>query len=251
MKLKSIIFAPVIAILLLASCSKDKIITREIETPKIAETQAAQPTIRTNTEPNLKAYIFIETQSKLRLVVDYLKTIPRDPQSTGIPFYACWTGIGIRNTNFRDLNNYLSMPLWTNGVLPKVISSNIPQVSGGKDAQGNPKIAYNFETVKIPKNTVNDNAWVLVAIPVSAMNNDTRRQHKIASYGMIGTRMVSSGNNTQTVLNTNTQLSSYLINYTGSVIPKGLYRIYSTYSDTWMRIKFDSTSDRFLRGSGN
>lgn len=235
----------------MASCTKDNITKNAAETPKILENQASQSLISTNAESNLKAYIFIETQAKLTTVVNYLKTIPRDPRSSGTPFYACWTMVTPRSTNFWDLNNYLSMPLWTNGVLPRVITTNVPQVSGGRDAHGNPIIAYNFETIKIPKNTINDWGWVLVAIPVSAMNNDSKKQNKIASYGMNGTKMVSSGNNTQTVINTNSLLSSYLIDYTGNVIPKGRYRIYSTYPDSWMRIKFDSTTDRYLRGAGN
>jgi hypothetical protein len=159
--------------------------------------------------------------------------------------------VSIQTRTVNDLQNYLNMPLWTNGVLPQVIQTEVPQVSGGTDSYGNPITAYNFTTIKIPKNTINENAWVLVLIPVSAMNNDTKRQNRIAYYARNATRIVSSANNTQTAINTNTQLSSYLINYTGSIIPQGLYRVYSTYNNPGMRIGFTSTADFYLRGLSN
>lgn len=257
MKIKQLLLSLVTLSVFLVSCSKEEIGGVDIQ-PKQSTEQVQLSTnasttqnARVGTESNLKAYIFIEKQSKLTNVVNYLKTVPRNPQSTGPIFYSCWTMVGIQNTNFRDLNNYLSMPLWTNGVQPQVIQADIPQVSGGVDSYGNSKTAYNFTTVKIPKNTINDNAWVLVVIPVSAMNNDTRRLTKVSYYAMNGTRIVSSNTNTQTTINLNPQLSSYLINYTGTVIPQGLYRVYSTYSTVGMRFGFNSTNDVYLRGLSN
>ena len=80
------------------------------------------------------------------------------------------------------------------------------------------------------------------------MNNDTKRQRQIGFYTKNGNIMTSSGNNTHTIINTNTQLSSYVINYTGNIIPQGQYRVYSTYSDPAMRIKFNSLNDVYLGG---
>ncbi len=240
-------------LIFMVSCSKEKASIIEPSVKNTLEAQATSAQVSSNTEQNFKAYIFIERQSRLSMVVNYLKTVPRNPNSTSTPFYSCWTGVGIQKTNYHDFINYLSMPFWTNGVQPKVIQTDIPQISGGVDAYGNPKTAYNFTTVKIPKGSVNENAWILVVIPVSAMKDDTKRQNRIALYAWNGTRMVSSGNNTQTPVNTNPQLSSYLINYTGSVIPKGQYRVYSTYSSSGMRIMgwFNNTTDVHIRGLSN
>jgi hypothetical protein len=233
------------------SCSKEKASIIEPSLTKTVATQATSTQVSSNTEQNFKAYIFIERQSRTTQIVNYLKTLPRHPLSSGTPFYACNTMVSIQTRTVNDLQNYLNMPLWTNGVLPQVIQTEVPQVSGGTDSYGNPITAYNFTTIKIPKNTINENAWVLVLIPVSAMNNDTKRQNRIAYYARNATRIVSSANNTQTAINTNTQLSSYLINYTGSIIPQGLYRVYSTYNNPGMRIGFTSTADFYLRGLSN
>jgi hypothetical protein len=260
MKIKQLLLSFITLSVFVVSCSKEDITGVDFEKTKIEQSQELNSTSSTNpnlrvttsSTPNLKAYVFIEKQAKTTLIVNYLKnSVPRNPQSTSVPFYSCWTMVSIKNTNYRDLNNYLNMPFWTNGVLPQVIQADIPQVSGGVDEHGNPKMAYNFTTVKISKNTVNDNAWVLVLIPVSAMNNDTKRQTRIGYYAKNGTRIVSSANNSQTVLNTNTQLSSYLINYTGNVIPQGQYRVYSTYPNSSMRINFNMTNDVYLRGFSN
>ena len=181
MKLKQLLFAFLTLSVFFVSCTKEDLIV-DLESSTAPFEKATMSTTAEASVSNFKAYIFIEKQAKTTQIVNYLKTIPRDPLSTNVPFYSCWTMVSIQNSNYRDLNNYLSMPFWTNGVLPQVITSNIPQTSGGVDQEGNPKVAYNFETVKIPKNTVNDNAWVLVLIPTSAMNNDTKRQAKMLVF---------------------------------------------------------------------
>lgn len=250
MKIKQLLLGFLTLSVFFVSCTKEDLIV-DLESSTVPYSQAVMSTERIGVEPNLKAYIFIEKQSKTTSIVNYLKNQTRNPQSTGVPFYSCWTMVSIQNSNYRDLNNYLNMPFWSNGILPQVLTADIPQSSGGVDQHGNPKVAYNFETVKISKNTVNDNAWVLVLIPTSAMSNDTKRQNKIGYYAKNGTRIVSSANNSQTILNTNTLLSSFVINYTGNIIPQGQYRVYSTYTSSHMRIGFNSTNDVYLRGAGN
>jgi hypothetical protein len=210
-----------------------------------------------------KAYVFIEPQLKTKLIVDYLKTIPRRIQVVGntpflgrTPFYAFFTGVGLFNTNYTDLLNYIDMPYWYDGTLPSVIQSEIPQTTAvGVDNFGNPLKQYNFKTVKINKGTlgpVRQFGWVMVLIPVTAMANDTKKQVSIAYCEKNGTKIVSSANNTQTVINTNTMLHSYLLNYTGSRIPVGQYRVYSSYgSGSSMRIGFNSVNDVYFRGNSN
>jgi hypothetical protein len=257
MKIKQLLLSFVTLSVFLISCSKEEINGVNIQPKESIEQTTVQSTTistqnaRISSETNLKAYVFIERQSRTTTIVNYLKTIPRNPQSTGIPFYSCFTMVSLQTNNHRDLINYLNMPFWTNGVLPQVIQTDVPQVSGGVDSYGNPKTAYNFTTVKIPKGTVNELSWVLVLVPVSAMNNDTRRQNSIGYYASNGVRITSSANNTQTVINTNKSLSSHLINYTGNIIPQGLYRVYSTYNNMGMRIGFNSSNDVYLRGFSN
>ena len=256
MKLKQLFVAIFATSVLFVSCSKDDV----YEPVKQTETVSAQgSTLRTmSTSPttstvNPKAYIFIESRingSPVK-VVNYIKTIPRNPLSTGSRFYSFFAGGGIFSNNFRDLVSYYSMPFWNSDSHLRVIETEVPQVSGGVDLDNNPKLAFNFTTVKIPKGTLNDWGWVTVLIPTSAMNNDTKRQRQIGYYSKNGNRITSSGNNTQTIINTNSTLSSYVINYTGNVIPQGQYRVYSTYGGPGMMIKFNLTNDVYFRGASN
>lgn len=135
--------------------------------------------------------------------------------------------------------------------MPSVIQSEIPQSTGGTDLYGNTKTAYNFTTIKINKGTLNEYGWVTVLIPISAMSNDSKKQVKIAYYSKNGNVITSSGNNTQTIFSTNSTLYSYVLNYTGTRIPKGQYRVYSTYGGTEMRVKFNTTNDVYFRGASN
>ena len=251
MKIKRLILSVVTLSVFLISCSKEEINGENIQPKELIEQSVLQSTVestttstqnaRTSSETNFKAYVFIETRINRtpRKVVEYLQSTPRNPLSTGTRFLSFFVS-PITSSNFRDLNNYYSIPFWNKDSHLKVIVADVPQVSGGVDSYNNPKLAYNFTTVKIPKGTFNDFGWVTILIPISAMNNDTRRQTQI--------RVASSGNNTYMIRNTNTTLSSYVINYTGNVIPQGQYRVYSTYSDPAMMIGFNSLNDVYLGG---
>jgi len=253
MKLKQF-FLSVAITLLAISCTKQDVFTPQPNDVKSEPTATlATSSVRTTTsESNFKAYIFVEPQSKLSLIVNYLKTVPRSTQTTlNTPFYGFFTGSPIKTTNYTDLLNYIDMPYWYNGTLPSVIQSEIPQTSGGTDTYGNPKIAYNFSTIKINKGTFNEFGWVTVLIPTNGMLNDSKKQVKIAYYSKNGNVITSSGNNSQTIFNTNSTLYSYVLNYTGTRIPQGQYRVYSTYSGTEMRVRFNTTSDVYFRGASN
>ena len=255
MKLKQLFIAIFATSVLFVSCSKDDVY-EPVKQTSIESTQgqdlrtmSTSPTVSTTTP---KAYVFIESRinKSPRKVVDYLKSQPRNPQSTGERFLSFFVN-GITSSNFRDLNSYYSIPFWTSDASLRVIETEVPQVSGGLDSHNNPKLAYNFTTVKIPKGTFNDWGWVTVLIPTSAMNNDTKRQRQIGYYAKNGNRITSSGNNTHTIINTNTVLSSYVINYTGNVIPQGQYRVYTTHGGFGMMIGFNSTNDVYFRGASN
>jgi hypothetical protein len=263
MKIKKLILSVVTLSVFLISCSKEEINGVNIQPKELIEQSVSQSTVesttelstestqnaRTSTETNFKAYVFIETRinGTPRKVVEYLQSTPRNPLSTGTRFLSFFVS-PITSSNFRDLNNYYSIPFWNKDSHLKVIVADVPQVSGGMDIDNKPKFAYNFTTVKIPKGTFNDYGWVTVLIPISAMNNDTKRQKEIGYYAKSGTKITSSGNNTHTIIKTNTTLSSYVINYTGNVIPQGQYRVYSTYSGSGMMIRFNSSNDVYLRG---
>ena len=251
MKIKQLFVGIISLSVLLVSCSKEDVYVPKQES--VSETMSVATMAISPTSVELpKAYIFIEPQSKLNLVVNYLKSVPRSTQTvSSTPFYGFFTGLPIKSTNYTDLINYINMPHWYNGTLPSVIQSEIPQSSGGFDSQGNPKTAYNFTTVKINKGTLNEYGWVTVLIPVNAMSNDTKKQVKIAYYAKNGTKIVSSGNNTQTIINTNSTLYSFVLNYIGTRIPAGQYRVYSSYGGTSMRIGFNGANDVYFRGASN
>jgi hypothetical protein len=253
MKLKQFILAVMVTVFAI-SCTKQDTFTPQpsavVKTESVST--MASSSVGTTSQINNNAYIFIEPQSKLSLIVNYLKTVPRSTQTTlNTPFYGFFTGSPIKTTNHTDLLNYIDMPYWYNGTLPSVIQSEIPQTSGGTDSHGNSKTAYNFSTIKINKGTFNEFGWVTVLIPTSGMLNDTKKQVKIAYYAKNGTKIVSSGNNAQTIFNTNSTLYSYVLNYTGTRIPKGQYRVYSTYGGTEMRVRFNTTNDVYFRGASN
>lgn len=260
MKVKNLIFSLITFSFLVFSCTQEEIVPL---TPNSFQETMEMSTMAVNTPSTPKAYIFIEPQLKTKMIVDYLKTRPRSIQVTGntpflgrTPFYAFFTGVGLFNTNYTDLLNYINMPYWYNGELPTVIQSEIPQTTViGVDNFGNPLKQYNFKTIKINKGTLGPEkqfGWVMVLIPVNAMANDAKRQVSMAYCEKNGNKIVSSANNTQTVINMNTMLYSYLIDYTGTRIPVGKYRVYSTYgSGSSLRIGFNNTNDVYLRGNSN
>ena len=81
--------------------------------------------------------------------------------------------------------------------------------------------------------------WITVLIPVNATPNPNWRQSRMAS--------AHSNAVFRNPFNTNSTLSSYVLNYTGTRIPVGQYRVYSTYSGTESRPKV--VGDFYLRGS--
>jgi hypothetical protein len=259
MKIKQLLVSLVTLSVFLVSCSKEEINgvniqpKESIEQPIVQSITESTQNARTITETNFKAYVFIERQSRLSNIVNHLRSLPRNSQSTGSPFYGFFTGMGVFNSNYRDLNNYYNMVLWNNGVLNPVISVDVPQSTGGVDNHGNNKTAYNFSTIKIEKGTLNEWAWITILIPTSAMNNDTKKQTKIGVYKKNGNKITSVGQNgfDHTILNVNPMLSSYIIKSNGTVIPQGNYRVYSTYGGTSMRFKLNTTEDVYIWGISN
>jgi hypothetical protein len=141
------------------------------------------------------------------------------------------------------------MPHWYDGRLPAIIQADIPQTSGGLDTYGNPKIAYNFTTIKIPKNNVVGTAWINILIPVSAMANDTKRQRTVYTYEKIGNTLVTNGSWSGWTITMEKVIYESIIDYQGNRIPKGKYRVYGSYPDQALRANLTSNKDYYLKGN--
>jgi hypothetical protein len=121
-----------------------------------------------------------------------------------------------------DMNGYVSFTGWTGGVFPTVRTQSVPQVSGGVDAYGNSIVAYNFTTHEVPVNTVSNQAWYTWIIPTGATNNLIQHQIDVNSFG---------NPNSMTTLIMDSTIYTKTFNYTGSTIPTGVYRVYTTFAD--------------------
>jgi hypothetical protein len=247
MKLKQLFLAVTITLFAI-SCTKQDTFTTQQNTIKTdaVSTLATSSVATTSSESNNKAYIFIEPNSKYSMISTYLKSIPKSPQYS-LPFIGFF---GVNGDAWKyNFPNYIDMPYWYNGNLPQIIQSDIPQSSGGVDSYGNPVVAYNFKTVKISKNTVNSLSWIVVLIPVNAMNQDTKKQKVISCIEKNGNTTITNSSLSNKL--TDNVLYNTIIQYNGTKIPTGQYRIYSTYPSTGMRINLNSTNDVYLRGNGN
>lgn len=237
--MKKITSLLLVGILFLTSCTKQDIPTpQEPLSERIASTS-----VQTNsTTETPMAYVFIEPQSKVSLVTKYMKDTAKV-----VKFYSFWVGLNLQQSNVTDLNKYIDMPYWYNGVLPSVRQVEVPQTSGGIDMNGKPVVAHNFKSFMIPKNTINDFVWVTIFVPTSSMLNDTKRQKRVEySYKRNGTTAL-----TQNYTLTGSAPYSVIVNYTGNRIPQGTYRVISTWTNTNMRVRLNTTDDVYFRGNGN
>jgi hypothetical protein len=242
MKIKQLLLSLLTLSVFLVSCSKENILGSEI-TPINNMEHATMSTSSIGGEQTLlRAYIFVEPMSKHVMIKNHLKTLPFTGRLPFVGFH------GVNAGAWKDnLPNYINMTHWIDGRLPQIMQVDIPQTSGGIDTFGNPVQAFNFKTVKITKNTVNDKfSWIIVLIPINAMSNDTKRQRRIRIDEKVGNITKSS-----TVFTTDNVMSGTVINYNGNRIPAGQYRVYSTYPSSGMRLNLNSTNDVYIRGFSN
>lgn len=247
MKVKNLILSVAAFSVLLFSCSQEEIVPQPQNSSQETMELATMATSSTSTTP--KAYIFIEPTSKYVMVSKYLRDSTQKSPLFPRPFLG-YNGVDAGAIKYNFLN-YVDMPHWYDGRLPAIIQADIPQVSGGTDVYGNAKTAYNFTTVKIPKNTVVGTAWINIMIPVSAMANDTKRQKTVSTYEKIGNTLVTNGSWSGFTYTMERVIYEYTYNYQGNRIPKGLYRVYGTYPGTGLRANLTPTKDYYLRGSSN
>ena len=242
MKIKQLLLSLLTLSVFLVSCSKENILGSEI-TPINNMEHATMSTSSIGGEQTpLRAYIFVEPMSKHVMIKNHLKTLPFTGRLPFVGFH------GVNAGAWKDnLSNYINMTHWIDGRLPQIMQVDIPQTSGGIDTFGNPVQAFNFKTVKITKNTVNDKfSWIIVLIPINAMSNDTKRQKRIRIDEKAGNITRYS-----TVFTTDNVMSGTVINYNGNRIPAGQYRVYSTYPSSNMRLNLNSTNDVYIRGFSN
>ena len=241
MKIKQLLLSLLTLSVFLVSCSKENILGSDIAPINNME-HATMSTSSGGEQTPLRAYIFVEPVSKHVMIKNHLNKLPFIGRLPFVGFHGVNAGAWKYN-----LPNYINMPHWIDGRLPQIMQVDIPQTSGGIDTFGNPVQAFNFKTVKITKNTVNDKfSWIIVFIPINAMNNDTKRQRRIRIDEKVGNITKSS-----TIFTTDNVMSGTVINYNGDRIPAGQYRVYSTYPSSGMRLNLNSTNDVYIRGFSN
>ena len=225
MKIKQLSLA--VAITLLAiSCTKQDVSTPQPNDVKSESTTTlAASSVGTSSESSNLAYVFIEPKNKQNLIVKFLKdSVPH----AAIPFLGFNFGFGITPSNKNDLLNYINLKYWYNGQLPAVRTVNVSQST------------YLIDSLSINNLTINDNAtWITILIPVSAMANDTRRQTKI-QIGGTGLRT--------SVVNLNSTIHNYTLDYTGNNLPKRRYRLYTTFVSPTMRFNLTRAGNIFIKG---
>jgi hypothetical protein len=238
MKIKHLLLSLLTFSVFLTSCSKEDILGSEINPVVNMENATMSTSSDGGTQTPLRAYIFVEPRSKHTIIRNYLRTLP----FTGRLPFTGFHGVGLgenSKSNFPNFSNYINMPHWIDGRLPQIIQVDIPQTSGGIDTFGNPVRAFNFKTVKIAKNTVNDSfSYIIVLIPINAMNNDIKRQTLIR---------IVEGSGSPKDIKTDNVLSGVVINYNGNLIPAGQYRIYTT-TDRGMVLNLNSRNDVYISG---
>ena len=246
MKIKQLLLSLLTLSVFLVSCSKENILGSEITPINNMEHATMSTSSIGGEQTSLKAYIFVEPVSKHVMIKNHLKTLPFTGRLPFVGFHGVGLGENLKS-NFPNFPNYINMPHCIDGRLQQIMQVDIPQTSGEIDTFfGNTVEAFNFKTVKITKNTVNDRfSWIIVLVPINAMSNDTKRQRKIHI-------VEKSGNITRSsrVYTTDNVLSGAVINYNGNRIPAGQYRIYST-TDRGMVLNLNSTNDVYIRGFSN
>jgi hypothetical protein len=161
--------------------------------------------------------------------------------SQGSAFRGFWNG-GATTANAvtfnQQFNAYLNYSGW-GGNSPAIITGTISPTSGGLDAYNNPINAYLFQTTQIPAGTTPSNAWYTWYVSTGATNGQIMTQ--------IGTN--NAGNpNSLTSRNLTSGYYNLTVNYTGSTIPPGTYRVYTTYGLTDFRINA-SVNNIYFKGN--
>jgi hypothetical protein len=181
------------------------------------------------------AYLFIEPQTGSTDIGQYLF-------DSGVNFFG-FTNISSPDTSnptqFNlDMNAYVDFSGWTSGLFPAVRTQVVPQSTGGVDSYGNAIIEFNFTTHEVPSGTVGGSAWYMWIIPTGSTNGEIQT---LIDYNNSGNPNVLTSVNTESTLRSNT------FTYSGTTIPVGTYRIYTTFTDVAFYI--DNNDNIYFRGN--
>jgi len=203
----------------------------------VTKTQTTTPTPSvTSNQFNFKAYLVIEPDLNQQKVSLGSWMTSQGSIFKGFSVNGATTN---NSTIFNsEMNAYLSYPNW-GGTSPAIVMGNISPTSGGLDPYGNFINAYLFQTTEFPGGVVSGYAWFTWFVSTGATNGQIIKQ--------IGSN--NAGNpNSLTSRNLNPLYYGLTVNYTGTSIPAGTYRVYTTYSSTDFRINV-STNNIYFKGN--
>lgn len=202
-------------------------------TPTLGPTPTPTPTPSPTPFVNNIAYLFIEPSSASTSIGQYM-------YNEGSNFFGFTNGTlpTLNQNQFNiDMNAYVDYSGWT-GSLPTIITSIVPQTTGGVDSFGQLKEQYNFQTVEIATNTVQSQSWYTWIIPTGATGGEYQTEIDYNSTGNI---------NLLTSVSTNPTLYQYTFTYTGSTIPQDTYRLYTTAPNATFYL--NNTDNIYFKGS--
>jgi hypothetical protein len=237
--------------------SKQITVYGDDNTPTPTPTQTPTPTLTPNASPsatpthtptptptptsggsaNNIAYLFIEPQNNSSDIGGYMY----NNYSAFTDFFG-FTNLSSPDFSNQaqfeiDMNYYIDYSGWTDSTLPLIRTQSVPQSSGGVDSFGNTIVEFNFTTHEIPAGTVNGSGWYTWIIPTSATN------------GMIQTIIdlsINGNPNSFITFGTDASLYQHEFEYTGTNIPSGNYRVYSSFVDPAFYIA--NSQDIYFRG---
>lgn len=206
------------------------------ETPTETPTPTNTPTPTSTPPVSLLAYLFIEPTTANTQFNGWMV-------SQGSPgFFGGFSNGYAVSTNpvtfNQQMNIYIQYSGW-GGNAPSVGVANVSSTSGGNDSFGNPINAYLFQTYQVSAGTCASNAWYTWIIPTGSTNNQ-----KISQIGYN-----NAGNpNSLTAVNMQSSVYNLTVTTTGSTIPIGDYRVYTTYTSPTFRIN-GSVNDIYFKGN--
>lgn len=195
---------------------------------------APTPTPTPTPTPQLYAYLFIEPITGATDIGQWM-------YDNGSNFFGFTndTAPTQDQTQFEiDMNLYVNFSGWTSGLFHPIITQNVPQMSGGLDAYGNPIIEYNFLTTEISEGTIPCNAWYTWIIPVSLTNNQKQVTIDLNYDG---------DPNALIPVNTESTIYRYTFTYTGTTIEPTTYRVYTTFPNRLFAL--NNTESIYFRGN--
>jgi len=201
--------------------------------PTPTPTPTPSPTPTPTPTPNHFAYLFVEPSSGSSVIGQYM-------YDEGVNFYGFTNGTlpTLSQNQFNiDMNTYVDFSGWT-GSFPTIITSIVPQVTGGVDSFGQLKEQYNFQTVEIATNTIQSQSWYTWIIPTGATGGEYQTEIDFNSNGNV---------NAMSSVLTNSSIYNFTFTYTGGTIPQDTYRVYTTAPASTFYL--NNTDNIYFKGS--